>query len=153
MVDEVNLDDALAQMQKIMHEYNDLAREIKNHHTIQKAHHHLHELQLNLGHLKAMVEEGGVEDEERKKHFLERHCESVRHILNHMFHVREHMELHRFEAGEQQELLKELHNTYQKLHELYEKICQRKEMEEYYKHHTHVSPYANPFPVVSHRDD
>lgn len=153
MIAEINLDEALAQMHGLMDKYSGLGQEIAAHHNIEEAGHHLHELQLSLGHLKAIVEEGDVEDEERKKHFLNHHAESVRHVLSHMSHVRQHLELHRLEAAAHYKLLHELHNTYRELHELYERMRERKEMVEYYKHHAHVTPYAGPFPLGAQHED
>jgi len=149
MAEDINLDEALADLRELLHKYNDFAKEILDHHNTIETHHHSHELRAQLEHLKYMLDEDGNEKSERKDHFLKEHLEAINHVKNHMQHFRLHMGHEAFEAAEQRALIEALKNAYLELKELYDKLREQKDLQEYFKHHAHVRPSAAFYPSSS----
>lgn len=147
MSENVNLDETLANLRELLNKYNECAKEFLNHNNVKEANHHLHELKAQLAHLKFMLHEDNNEKSEHKKDFLKEHVEAVNHAINHMQHLRLHMEHEAIEAAEHYELIEELKNAYHELKELYDKLHRQKELQEYFEHHAHVRPGATFYPT------
>lgn len=146
MVEKINIDEGLATLRELLHKYNECAKEFLDHHNAKEANHHLHELKAQLEHLKFMLHEDNNEKDERNKHFLKEHLEAVNHAINHMHHVRLHLEHEAFEAAEEHELIQDLKKAYHELKELYDKLHRQKELQEYFERHAHVRPGATFYP-------
>jgi hypothetical protein len=96
---EKKLANSLTEIRKLLHDYQSLANQLAAHHNNDDIHHQLHGLMDRLNHLKAMVHDGNLTEEAKKKSFLEHHFQAIKHANQHMANMQLHAE-HIFEAEE-----------------------------------------------------
>lgn len=96
---EQKISNSLMEIRKLLQDYQNLASQLSAHHHHDDIHHQLHGLMDRLNHLKAMVHEGNLSEEGKKKSFLDHHFQAIQHANQHMMNLQLHAE-HLFEAEE-----------------------------------------------------